>query len=212
MKYSILSVILIFCHSCKNSPFPGLFTKDLKKVEITLIDSLSKITVNVPVRYDTAFSWIHYSDCNTCHVQKYRIQSKGTPIVKESGFYWDRPGDSVDRLTISHNHYLPGYVNDTTNLGIHSLFKDDLKYTRRGMKILKDTIQKINDRYFSIFELQSSDSVIRKEVFAITTINGNFLNFSCELVRRKENSITRAFFINSANLVNSIIVKSVKKS
>jgi hypothetical protein len=46
-------------------------------------------------------------------MQKYRVQTKKTPILKESGFYWDEPNDSVDRFTISHNQYLPLRVNDT---------------------------------------------------------------------------------------------------
>jgi hypothetical protein len=180
-------------------------------MEINLIDSLGIIITNVPVRYDTLFSWVHYSDCNTCHVQKYRMQSKKTSILKESGLYWDEPKDSVDRFTISHNQYLPNHLNDTTMiLASHSHFKGDLAFTRRGMKVIKDTVQKINHRYFSIFELENSDSISRKEVLAITTINGNFIKFNFEIMINKADILYRDFFINTSKIINSIQIKRVK--
>lgn len=210
MKYVILAVIVI-CYSCNNSTSVVQGSIDYKKIEINLIDSLGIVITNVPARYDTFFSWVHYSDCNTCHIQKYRAQTKMTPILKESGFYWDEPNDSVDRLTISHNQYLPFHVNDTTMiLTRHSYFKNDLKFTRKGMRILADTIRKINDRYFSVFELENSDSIIRKELLAITTIKGDFINFSFELVTNKDDTRIQNFFVNSSKFINSIRFNSVE--
>lgn len=211
MKYKILAVIVTLCYSCNNSRFNKESVSDSKKIVITLVDSLGIISVNVPERFDTSFTWTHYSDCNTCHIQKYRVQTKNTPILKESGFYWDEPNDSVDRFTISHNQYLPFHVNDTTMiLTMHSYFKNDLKFTRKGMRILADTIRKINDRYFSIFELEKSDSIIRRELLAITTIKGDFINFSFELITDNDDTRFQNFFVNSSKFINSIRFNSVK--
>src|SRR2546422_22231 len=102
MKYVVVAIIVI-CSSCNNSTSIVQDSTDFKKMEINLIDSLGIVIANVPARYDTFFSWVHYSDCNICHMQKYRVQTKKTPILKESGFYWDEPKDSVDRFTISHD-------------------------------------------------------------------------------------------------------------
>lgn len=204
MKYVVLAVIVICCY-CNSPTSVVQGSSDFKKMEIKLIDSLGIVIANVPARYDTFFSWTHYSDCNTCHIQKYRVQTKNTSILKESGFYWDEPNDSVDRFTISHNQYLPFDVNDTTMiLTRHSYFKNDLKFTRKGMRILADTIRKINDRYFSIFELEKSDSIIRRELLAISTIKGDFINFSFELIVNKRDARTRDFFVKSSNFINSI--------
>jgi hypothetical protein len=113
MKYLIFLCFTILCHSCDPSASVKQSGQFLKKLKIRLGDKLGTITLNVPMEYDTSFSWVHYSDCNTCHVQKYRVQSKMTPILKESGFVWSRPKDSVDRFTISHNQYLPISTEDT---------------------------------------------------------------------------------------------------
>lgn len=181
------------------------------RIEVFLIDSMGRVTFNSPDRYDTSFSWTHYSDCNSCHEQKYRFQSKQNVILKESGFYWNDPDDSVDRFTISYKKYFPFNESDTSkDLASHAYFKKDLMFTRKKMEVVRDTIYKINDRYFSIFELENSDSIIKKEVLAITTINGNPINFSCELMTGKNDSISRYFFKSSISLINSIIIKNGK--
>jgi hypothetical protein len=78
------------------------------------------------------------------------------------------------------------------------------------MKVIKDTIYRINGRYFSIYELENSGSTVKREVLATTTINGNTIKFSCELIKQKDDSAARDFFANSVNLINSIVIDSIK--
>lgn len=212
MKYPILAVILVLYHSCNTATFTNEPSSDFKKMEIPLIDSLGTLTVEVPIKYDTSFSWVHYSDCNTCHIQKYRMQTRKTPILQESGMIWDDPTDSVDRFTISHSNYLEYHEDDTTFLLVsHRHYKSNLTFYGKDLRILKDTIEKINGRYFSIFELDYSDSIVKKEVLAITSIEGNDIKFSCELMVSKEDTSAQHFFINSNKLIHSIQIKSVRQ-
>ena len=80
--------VLLFILSCNNTSLKKKSTGDLKRMDVYLNDSVGVISFNEPIRYDTTFSWIHYSDCNTCHEQKYRFQSKRNPIIKETGYVW----------------------------------------------------------------------------------------------------------------------------
>jgi hypothetical protein len=41
---------------------------------IKLADSLGALTISLPSRYDTSFSWTHHSDCGpSCDEIKYRL-------------------------------------------------------------------------------------------------------------------------------------------
>ena len=175
-----------------------------KKVQIQLVDSLGTITLVIPERYDTSFSWIHRSDCGkSCDLQKYRFQPKYYPIVKESGWYWtEEATDSVDRLTISHSRYIPFSDGDTArNIGLHAHFKTQLSYTDPGMKIILDTILRINDRYFSIYEMERSDSIFVRELVAITTIKNNPVRFNYKMMSRKNDTLTKGFIKNALFLI-----------
>jgi hypothetical protein len=107
------AIILLITLSCNIISLKRKSAPDSKKIEVYLNDSVGIISFNKPSRYDTAFSWVHYSDCNTCHEQKYRFQSKGNPILKESRFFWTEPKDSVDRFTISYMKDFPFHGIDT---------------------------------------------------------------------------------------------------
>lgn len=209
MNQFFLAIISVLLFSCTNASLEDRQHGGLNRIEVQLIDSFGVITFDSPRRYDTSFSWTHYSDCNTCHEQKYRFQSKINPIIKESGWLVDIPKDSVERFTISHKRYYPFHESDTMkDLASHNNFKRELSFKRRYMKMISDTIYRINDRYFSVFELENADTTNRKEVVALTTINGNYINFSCELVSGKRGSTEHDFFKNSINLINSIVIQN----
>ena len=78
-----------------------------KTEKINLEGGLGSLTVSLPLRYDTTFTWIHYSDCGKpCEKRKYRFQPKTLPVYPETGFRYKRLGDSIDQFTIIHNPYL----------------------------------------------------------------------------------------------------------
>src|SRR5579863_5725161 len=84
-------------------------------ISVKLVDSLGKVTITLPLRYDTSFSWTDYSDCGKpCDKIKYRLQPKTLRIKKETGMYMRRkPKDSIERFTISHAGYFP--FHDSTD-------------------------------------------------------------------------------------------------
>lgn len=178
-----------------------------KIVTVHLIDSLGIITLSIPIRYDTSFSWIDYSDCGKpCNEQKYRFQPKALRITKESGFLWlGEPADSIDQLTISHTMDFPFHDGDTAkNLIRHNHLKEQLISNSQNPPIVFDTIQKINDRYFSIFEMEKSDTLESKQVLAITTIKNNIIKFQYKLLTSKDDSMSKNFIKSSIGLIKTI--------
>lgn len=210
VKQLILPFFLLL-HSCgetvydgKNQPPTNLSSK---LITMNLIDSLGTITFEVPVRYDTNYSWVHLSDCGKlCDKQKYRWQPKSLPVFKESGVYQqNEPSDSIERLTISHSMYFPFHDGDTSkNFELHKIDKDVLISKLPNMKIVYDTLQKIGDRYFSIFGLENTEIPYSRKVFVRTRIKSNDIILQYELLSRKNDSISKKFIKNSLQLLKAI--------
>lgn len=177
-----------------------------KAVMVPLIDSLGIINLSVPLRYDTSFSWVHHSDCGKpCDEREYRFQPKNLSLIKESGWMWTEPKDSVDRFTISHTLDFPFHDGDTTLIiAWHNHFKEQLTSDLKNPPIVFDTIQKINDRYFSIVATEKNDSIQVRKVLTVTTIKSNLIKFQYELLTRKNDSISKNFIKNSINLIKTI--------
>ena len=124
---------------------------------------------------------------------------------RESTWLWVPPIDSVDRLTIVHKSDLSFHNGDTSkNLILHNVLKDELKGKEIRQSIVFDTIQKIYDRYFSIFAIENLNNTPSKKVIAVTTIRSNLIRFEYEFLTKKNDSISRSFIINSINLVKTI--------
>ena len=124
-----ISIIMVSCNDTYKDGSLQALSEDSKSVQLKLIDSLGTITLSIPLRYDTSFSWVHRSDCGKpCDEQKYRFQPKILPITKESGWGWlGELKDSIGRLTISHIGYFPFHDGDTAkNLVRHSHLKEEL--------------------------------------------------------------------------------------
>lgn len=202
----ILATFFISCNDVAEKKGTYLLPDNSKAVKVQLLDSLGIINFSVPTRYDTSFSWIHYSDCGKpCDEQKYRFQPKELSLLKESGWIWTEPKDSVDRFTISHTLDYPFHDGDTAkNIVRHNHLKEQLKSNPQNPPIIFDTIQKINDRYFSIITMEKSDTVQVKIVLAVTTIKSNLIKFQYELLTTKNDSISKKFIKNSLNLIKTI--------
>lgn len=71
-------------------------------------------------------------------------------------------------------------------------------------KLLFDTIQKIDGRYYAITVFDYSDSLQRKEVTAATIINENPLELTYELLSAKKDSITDYFIPEALSLLKTI--------
>jgi hypothetical protein len=203
----LLLLLAVSCHERPRNNKSNFLPPDAKMVQTDLTDSLGKVALAVPARYDTAFSWINHSDCGKpCDVQEYRYQPKLLPIKKESGFFsLGEPKDSVDQLTISHssdNQY--NRVDSAKDPRTLQYAKLQLAQNPMNPPIIFDTIEKIGDRYFSIIAMERSDTIQHKEVLAITTIKGNKIKFQYDLLTKKSDSITKDFIKNSIDLIRTI--------
>ena len=205
-----ISVVIASCNDTSKDGSLQASPESSKTVQLKLIDSLGAITLSIPLRYDTSFSWVHRSDCGKpCDEQKYRFQPKTLPITKESGWVWlGELKDSIDRLTISHTGYFPFHDGDTAkDLVRHSHLKEELLADPNNPAIIFDTIQKINDRYYSIFAMDKADSQQVKKVFAVTTIRNNEIRFQYELLNKKNDSIAKDFIRKSIELLKTIHIE-----
>jgi len=204
---TLLMMSFIACNNASNTDNKQGLPESSKTVQVQLIDSLGTVTFSIPLRYDTSFSWVHYSDCGKpCNEQKYRFQPKELPITKESGWIWlGEPKDSIERFTISHTGYFPFHDGDTAkNIVSHNHLKEELKSNPTNPPIVFDTIQKVNDRYYSIIVMEKSDTLYSKKILAATTIKSNVVKFQYELLTRKNDSITNNFIKNSIELIKTI--------
>jgi len=211
MRNSLFIVIVcILFASCKEMTGKGtvfLVPPNSKTVQVKLIDTLGTVTLAVPDRYDTSFAWIDHSDCGKpCDLQKYRYQPKSLRITKESGFIWlGEPEDSVDRFTISHSGYFPFHNGDTSKDFVrHEHLKSQLTSDPSNPSIIFDTIERIHDRYYSIFAMQRSDTIRCEKVLAVTTVKGNLIRFQYDLLTKKVDSVETNFIKNSIDLIRTI--------
>jgi hypothetical protein len=199
-------VLFISCNDVAEKKDTPQLPENSKTVQVQLVDSLGMVNFSVPLRYDTTFSWVHHSDCGKpCDEQKYRFQPKELPLIKESGWIWTEPKDSVERFTISHTMDFPFHEGDTTKNTIrHNHLKEQLISNPQNPPIIFDTIQKINGRYYSIFVMEKSDTLQSKKVLAVTTIKSNLIKFQYELLTRKNDAISKDFIKKSIDLIKTI--------
>ncbi|MBS1631286.1 MAG: hypothetical protein JST10_01805 [Bacteroidetes bacterium] len=173
--------------------------------------------MTLPIRYDTSFTWTHYSDCGKpCEKIKYRSQPKTLPITKESGWIWlGEPKDSIERFTIVHSGYFPFHDKDDTSFifKVHEHRKADIIQSPDTYKIKSDTVEKIGDRYFSIIAVDLYDTTNRqfsKKLLAVTSIKGNGIEFKFELLTKQNDSVTQKFIDNSIYFLRTIRLSNGK--
>ncbi len=177
---------------------------------IKLADSLGTVTISLPSRYDTNFSWTHHSDCgSSCDKIKYRFQPKSLPINKESGWMWFDLKDSIESFTISHSGYFPFHADydSTIFLQLHQNNKANLLVSPDTYKINSDTIEKIGGRFYSIFLIDIYDTAkhqYSKKLLAATTIKSNGIEFNFELLTKHKDSLKDNFLDNSKYFLRTV--------
>jgi hypothetical protein len=208
---------LITCNYKSKVDTNYTITENSKKVEIKLADSLGLIQISLPTRYDTFFSWTHYSDCGkACAKIKYRFQPSSLPITKESGWIWlGEPNDSIERFTIIHSGYFPFHENSDSNVirQYHEHKKIDLVYESTSSKIKLDTLEKIGERYFSLIRVDLYDTIqaqYSKRLLAATTIKSNIIEFNFELLTKQKEALKNNFIENSKAYLQSINISNSK--
>lgn len=210
--FFILSVfLLIACNTnLKNAQLPS---EHFITYNISLVDSLGKLSISLPNLYDTSFSWTHYSDCGKpCDRIKYRFQPKTRKVEKESGWLWDNePKDSTERVTISYAASFPLHsINNNDSLFImqfHENRKDNLLKEPYSYPLKSDTIERIGDRFLSIIIIDAYDTTSLfyvKKLLAATIINKNPVYFDFELLTKQAGLATDSFINNAYTSLRSI--------
>ncbi len=215
---STLSILLFAaCNHSSKVDIVQLPPESSKIVVTKLVDSLGNMTITLPTRYDTSFSWTHYSDCGKpCEKIKYRSQPKTLKITKESGWIWlGEPKDSVERFTIIHSGYFPFHDNDDTSFisKFHQHQKANVIQNPDTYKIKSDTVEKIGDRYFSIIAIDLYDTAkaqFSKKLLAATSIKSNIIYFDFELLTKEKGSATDEFIDNSKYYLRTVRLSNGK--
>ena len=214
---NILIFSFLFISACNYLSKEKTPPEKSKTEKINLTDGLGSVSVLLPVRYDTTFTWIHYSDCGQpCEKRKYRFQPKDLPVNPETGYFYKIPNDSIEQFTIVHNPYIP--VNDSDNTDDHDFiysFHDHKKYEVTHNPTLRiiaaDTIEKIGDRYFSIIVIDKYDSAKKqysKKLLSTTTIRRGTIDFNFELLTKRNDSLTKKFIDNAKYYLRTIRIKA----
>jgi hypothetical protein len=213
MRIIISIIVLVVFVSCNNNPVTDTiqsYPENSKTVTVKLADSLGNVSITLPSRYDTSYIWTHYSDCGKpCEKIKYRFQPKSLSVEMESGFFYDRRKDSLDRFTIIHSGYFPFNENRDSSFIflVHERLKEQLLMDPATNKVKWDTVEKIADRYFSIISVDLYDSLqnqYSKKLLGYATIKGNGISFHFELLTKQKDTTTDSFINNSLFYLRSI--------
>jgi len=222
MRYSVIAfsmmIFFVACnnHSPKNIIDTNILPVNSKLISLKLSDSLGIVTFSIPNRYDTFFNWTNWSDCGKpCATVEYRYQLKSNPIFLETGFMHKELTDSVDQFTIEHPadlHYSDGTFSRGSFARILDRQKRDIDALKTfKYKITFDTIEKKDNRYFSIIMCERYDSVqsvYTKSASVTTTIKNNGVSFSYTLLTKDNDSINKTFIENSKKLIQTIKIKN----
>jgi hypothetical protein len=208
-RFLILTVLFVSCNYVSKDAAPE--PSNIKV--INLQNGLGTVSVFLPVRYDTTFTWIHYSDCGRpCEKRKYRVQPKTLPLFQENGYRPALLHDSVEQFTIVHNPYIPAAdIDNPDNQEFITLFHDHKKYGiihDPDIRVIKsDTIEKIGDRYFSIIVVDKYDTAkaqYSKKLLSTTTIKKGTIDFNFELLTKQKGSATENFIDNAKYYLRTI--------
>jgi hypothetical protein len=210
MRTLQLFISLLFLTACNEHKAPSMQIEiplNARVDTIRLLDTLGYVTLSIPNRYDTFFQWRHTSDCYGCGMEKHRYQPSNLRVFKESGWYYSgEPKDSIEQITSFYSEYHPFiHTSDSNSMKrMHPQIKANYTY---DYNVTADTVEKINDRYFSIVaidQFDSSKNQFIKKVMAETSIRANQVRIQYELLTKVNDSICQNFIRNSRILLRSI--------
>ena len=212
-------VLLLFtaCQQHSGIPKTNQVPENSRSVNIPLPDSLGSISLSIPGRYDTSFTWTHYSDCGKpCDKIKYRFQPSHLKIIKESGFYYNmEQPDAVDQFTVCHSAYFPFHdITDSFFIARHHKnWKLELLQDPQNRNINSDTIEIIGERYFSIMIIDFFDEdkkLYSKKLLAATSTGGNIIEFKFELITTQKNELVFNYLTNVKACLQTISIQDIK--
>lgn len=203
-KRAVICAIYFIFSSCKGDGTA------LKHAEI--VTKIGKITFLIPDKYDNYYSWIEYSDCNTCHISKYRFQPRvfTTNIDSFSRQNHDDT-DVIDRFTICHMLDLPYDLNvENIDKVTHEHYREIYANVKNGEKLTFDSIYTWSNRQFSVYAIQKDKDLSYSKVVAITFIKGNEFKFIFEYKNKSIGSDFNLFLNKSLEVLKTVNVYNLK--
>lgn len=215
MKLLAPILLLFIFASCQNEER----VKPLNYVEKEIIlqdnvykKAFSKINLFIPIEFDTLLTWTDWSDCSCCELEKYRLTSSKSCLIKESGFVKiDICKDSIDRLTIEHS--CPSFKNfelDTTTINniAESLNFENSLYSDQQIIWNKKQKERINGKEFIIFDFTGQHYYAEKptaQIIAGTKLKNTFITFRFECIQNDcSNFSTKAYQILNSVLIDTL--------
>jgi hypothetical protein len=217
---AVLLLLALFCVGCLPKKIPEFVPAHSRKVVVKLADSLGIITMYIPERYDTGFSWLHYSDCKPCHEMKCRFQSTLSEIQMEDGYLWTEQRDCFEQLTIIYEPYdnpPPRHVRrmDTTGMYQNRAFgqhlREQKKYWRSNKQLVLDTCYNIYDRPLYATAIREYDADKKRYTYLLTAETfawSREIEFKFKLVTDKQDSVSANFIKNAAEIIQTIRLSS----
>ena len=212
MRHLTKLIAIIFLTSCFDKPQKETIKtlpENLWFATTTLRDSLGTVSFAVPANFDTSFTWTNYSDCGKpCNQEQYRYQPRTLPIFKESGFCYVIPDIPINQFTIIHSGYFLFHdgIGTTRIFGRHKSFVSRLLSDSYNGTIDWDTIEKINDRYFSVVYIHGFDKIKRQhfaKLAAVTTIKSNEIELKYD-IRTKDTINLKSFYQSSIQFLRTV--------
>lgn len=203
-KSAFLLTLYLIISSCKEDPI------ELKHAEI--VTEIGKISFSLPAKYDNFFSWIEYSDCNTCHIKKYRFQPRYIATKIDSlGIENPDETDVIDRFTICHMLDLPYNLNvDNIDEVTHEHYREIYANVKYGERLNFDSIYTWSNRQFSIFATQNIKNLSYNKIVAITFIKGNEFKFIFELQEKSIEDDFNLYLNKSLEVLKTVNVGNLK--
>lgn len=213
MRCLCLCACLWLTISCRQKTMnaQSLLPAHSKPVVVKLTDSLGTVSLYIPKRYDTSYSWIYESDCKICGFFQYRFQPHS--YEKEHESWGPRPFILYDRLTIRHSKDLTYAKGDTSSIRmIHNNQKEIIRLQGQQNNVTIDSLCEINGRYFALMattiKLQNQGkNLYIKTIEAVTTVKGIGLEFKYEILVPVNDSIYQHFIPNSLALLQTIHIE-----
>ena len=153
LRTLLFNLLVFLLVSCRDS---GLKHNEVQKVDkrkwaITLKDSLTKITIELPNRFDTMLVWTHYS----CGIPYYkiRIQEKALPIHEEGGFFDTQIPKQKSQITFVQQTP-SSKTNVPTRQSIERRHWDRVKESENDPQAVQtqfDSIVIVNNQTYSVF-------------------------------------------------------------
>ncbi|NIG54908.1 hypothetical protein [Chitinophaga sp. Cy-1792] len=219
MKYIILSLGILLLYACNEPPKPEVILQPphTRTMDIQLKDTcLGLLTMAIPERYDTSFSWTDFSDCYSCGFEKYRLQPATLPIDKESGFiYFHQQADSVDNITIAYSPITkfdhPSRPDSATIVRHHKEFIRNLRQSckEEGLEMPVDTMLLVNHRLISvvIYMPEERKGVRCDKIEAYVNMAGYGASITYNLKSKPSDTLHEHFVDRTMCLIKTICTK-----